>query len=104
MSGRWDTYLGHDRPLPMGEQSHREYHSGDPEPEAYCADCGCALYEGDYYTHSDEETTTCWECTDHPGEAAGEEPHDLRRCTCDACDETRAEERADGTATWARAR
>ena len=68
MSGRWDTYLGHDRPLPTGEQSNREYHSGDPEPEGHCADCGCALYEGDYYTHGDEVTTTCHDCTAHPGE------------------------------------
>ena len=61
MSGRWDTYLGHDRPLPMGEQSNREYHSGDPSPEGHCEDCGCALYEDDYHT-APFGLLYCWAC------------------------------------------
>jgi len=60
MSNKWSTYLGHDRPLPMGEQSHREYHSGDPSPEAHCVDCGNALYESDYAVI--DQDTYCWSC------------------------------------------
>ena len=84
--GRWDHYLGKDRPLPMGEQSLREYHSGDPEPEAHCVDCGAALYEGDYVQIGDE----CY-CTACDASEARTSEHSLATCPCATCDEDRAE-------------
>jgi len=62
MSGRWDTYLGHDRPLPMGEQSLREYHSGDPGPDEHCDVCGRGLYDGDDTWDTWGPTVRCEDC------------------------------------------
>ena len=67
----------------LGEQANREYHSGDPEPEAHCVDCGVVLYESDYSIDIDGETF-CWDCRNNL-------PHDLHRCGCATCDEDRAE-------------
>ena len=67
----------------LGEQANREYHSGDPEPEAHCVDCGVALYEGDYVQIGDE--CYCTACD------AAEGPHDVATCHCATCDEDRAE-------------
>ena len=41
-------------PLPMGEQSNREYHSGDPQPHE-CAYCGADIM--------DEDTERCEDCS-----------------------------------------
>ena len=83
---KWATYLGHDRPLPMGEQSHREYHSGDPDPFGDpCPDCGELIEEDDRIdSWTDRATGDRYhaDCELH---------HDKLRCRCDMCAEDRAQ-------------